>query len=118
MAGLFDGSPLERPVSCDLCGRDMKACVCTPVEPTQAVTPPGEQHPRIRREKRRGKWTTVIAGLAAEPTELKALLKKLQAAASCGGGVSAGELVLQGDHRDAVVARLVKLGFRAKPAGG
>lgn len=82
------------------------------------MTPTSEQHPRVRREKRRGKWTTVVAGLAGEPAELKALLKKLQAAASCGGGVSAGELVLQGDHRDAVVASLTEMGYQAKPAGG
>lgn len=118
MAGLFDGTPLERPVLCDRCGREVKACKCPAVVPERAATPPAEQSPRVRRERRRGKWTTAVAGLADEPTELKALLKQLQAAASCGGGLSDGELVLQGDHRDAVVARLIELGYRAKASGG
>lgn len=118
MAGLFDGTPLERPVTCDRCGRDVKACDCPPATHGPAATPPAEQSPRVRRERRRGKWTTVVAGLADAPAELKALLKQLQAAASCGGGVSDGELVLQGDHRDAVVAKLIELGYRAKASGG
>ncbi|MEO0530155.1 MAG: translation initiation factor, partial [Planctomycetota bacterium] len=76
------------------------------------------QHPRVRREKRRGKWNTVVGGLGGDAAELKSLLKVLRSELGAGGGVSDGELVLQGDHRDKVVQRLLALGYRAKPAGG
>lgn len=117
MAGLFDGTPLERPVTCDRCGRDVKTCDCPPETEENAV-PPSDQHPRVRREKRRGKWNTVVGGLAGETADLKALLKTLQAGLGAGGGVSDGELVIQGDHRDKVVAKLLDLGYQAKASGG
>ena len=119
MAGLFDGTPLERPVTCDRCGRDVKACDCPPQAAAPAKGPaPGDQHPRVRREKRRGKWCAVVAGFEADAATQKSLLKVLRGVVGAGGGVSDGELVLQGDCRDAVVAKLVELGYRAKPAGG
>jgi len=118
MPGLFHGTPLERPVTCDRCGRPVDECECVAGAPAVASTPPGEQRVRVRREKRRGKWNTVVAGLADDPQQAKRLLKELRGALGAGGGVSDGELVLQGDHRDAVVARLVELGYPAKAAGG
>ena len=107
MAGLFDGTPLERPVTHDP----------TPEAADDSV-PPSEQHPRVRRERRRGKWTTVVAGVESDAAGRKALLKALRTELGAGGGVTDDELILQGDHRDAVVAKLIELGYRAKPAGG
>lgn len=118
MPGLFDGTSLERPVTCDRCGREVHACDCPPVAARPEGKPPGEQSPRVRREKRRGKWNTVIAGIEGGAADQKALLKTLRTTLGAGGGLSNGELVLQGDHRDAIVARLIELGYRAKPAGG
>ena len=102
MAGLFDGTPLEQPV--------------TP-EPKPAPSP------RVRREKRRGKWCTVVAELGLPKDDAQALLKQLRTGLGTGGGLGdakdgAVELVLQGDHRDAVVRRLVDMGYKAKAAGG
>ncbi|MGL4513805.1 MAG: hypothetical protein ACRCT8_12000 [Lacipirellulaceae bacterium] len=79
---------------------------------------PSEQQPRVRRERRRGKWCAVVAGLDDDPATLKTLLSALRTKLGCGGGVSDGELVLQGDCRDAVVAKLVELGYKAKASGG
>ncbi len=118
MAGLFDGTPLERPVTCERCGREVKACDCPPVAKKAKASVASEQRPRVRREKRRGKWNTVVGGLTGETADLKALLKTLQAGLGAGGGVSDGELVIQGDHRDKVVAKLIELGYQAKAAGG
>lgn len=118
MAGLFDGTPLERPVLCERCGRDVAACDCPPVALSSNAKPPAEQHPRVRREKRRGKWNTVIGGLEGDTFQLKALLKTLRSDLGAGGGITDGELIVQGDHRDTVVERLKALGYRAKPAGG
>lgn len=125
MTGLFDGTPLERPVTCERCGRGLDDCAC-PKDGDGKPTPPSDQHPRVRREKRRGSWSTVITGLDPHATDHKALLKQLRTALGTGGGVTTAAgpngpepaLVLQGDHKDAVVERLTALGYRAKPAGG
>lgn len=82
------------------------------------VCQPSDQSPRVRREKRRGKWTTVVAELDPEATDLKALLKQLRTSLGTGGGITDGELILQGDHRDSVVDRLNAMGYKAKAAGG
>lgn len=125
MPGLFDGTSLQRPVTCERCSRDLAACPCPKDADGNAVLP-GDQHPRVRREKRRGKWSTVITRLDPVATDHKALLKQLRTALGTGGGVTTvtgkdGQeqaIVLQGDHKDAAVAALLKLGYHAKPAGG
>ncbi|MEM1303996.1 MAG: translation initiation factor, partial [Planctomycetota bacterium] len=92
-------------------------CNCPPAD--EPLTPsPADQSPRVRRERRRGKWATVVADLEGDAAFLKELASTLKSALSVGGGVTDGEIVLQGDHRDKVVERLKKLGFRAKAAGG
>lgn len=113
--GLFDGTPLERPLRCEECDELVDDCNCQPPEESR---PPANYDLRVRRERRRGKWSTVVAGLEADPAAQKTLLKELRGVLGAGGGVSDGELVLQGDHRDTVVRRLKELGHRAKPAGG
>lgn len=116
MPGLFAGTPLERPVICDRCGRDVAACDC-PTPPPPAASP-GDFNLRVRRERRRGKWCAVVAGLESDPAAQKSLLKELRSGLGVGGGVSDGELVLQGDCRDKLLERLAVLGYRAKPSGG
>ncbi len=115
--GLFDGTSLEQPVTCEHCNAELSACTC-PRDASGCVCPPSAQSPRVRREKRRGKWCTIIAGLDPVATDRKALLKQLRTALGTGGGVSDDEVVLQGDHRDAVVQRLCELGYSAKASGG
>jgi translation initiation factor 1 len=119
MAGLFDGTSLERPVTCEACGLAMDVCRC-PRDGAGRVARPKDQSPRVRRERRRGKWNTIVAGLDPDATDLKALLKHLKGTLGTGGGVDtdAVELVIQGDHRDAVVERLRGLGYKAKASGG
>lgn len=120
MPGLFHGTDLEQPVTCERCGREMAQCEC-PRDGAGKVVLPRSQQPRVRREKRRGKWCTVIAGLA--PADGQALLKSLKTALGTGGGVSeardgSAEVIVQGDHRDVVVERLKEMGYQAKAAGG
>lgn len=130
--GLFDGTPLEQPVTCERCHKPLDAgaadhCTC-PRGADGALCLPGDQHPRVRREKRRGKWCTIIAGLddaaGGGGTDRKALLKALRTSLGTGGGLATSKdhpsdaLILQGDHRDVVVERLCEMGYRAKTAGG
>jgi translation initiation factor 1 len=79
---------------------------------------PGDQHPRVHRERRSGKVVTVIRGLDPSATDLGAILKQLRTGFATGGTVSEGAIELQGDHRDRAVEFLKGLGYPAKAAGG
>lgn len=76
----------------------------------------------IRRESkgRRGRQVTTLAGLASLGEQRVArLASELKKRCATGGTVEAGgTIVLQGDHRDAAEAEIVKRGFLAKRAGG
>jgi translation initiation factor 1 len=117
MSGLFAGTSLEQPVTCEHCKNPLSACTC-PRTASGRPCPTSAQHPRVRREKRRGKWCTVVAELDPVATDLKALSKSLRTALGTGGGITDGELIIQGDHRDKVVEKLIALGYKAKPSGG
>ena len=126
--GLFDGTSFQQPVTCEHCHKPLDGpdrCTC-PRDAAGTLCLPKDQHPRVRREKRRGKWCTVIADLDDSDgvTDRKALLKTLRTTLGTGGGLAAAKdgtadaLILQGDHRDAVVRLLCEMGYSAKAAGG
>lgn len=115
--GLFDGTPLERPVTCAVCGRPTDQCTC-PRNANGAVTPPRDQPARVQREKRRGKWVTVISGLDPVASDLPAMLKRFKQRCSAGGGLRDDGFELQGDHRDLLVDELKRMGYPAKASGG
>jgi translation initiation factor 1 len=117
--GLFDGTPLQRPVTCERCGLALADCKC-PRDATGHVLLPKDQSPRVRREKRNGKFVTVVAGLDASANDLPAMLKGWRSSMGTGGTLDkkTGEIELQGDHRDRLVAQLIEQGFKAKAAGG
>lgn len=118
MAGLFAGTSLERPVTCPRCERPTAQCAC-PRSASGRITLPKDQPARVRREKRRGKLVTVVAGLDPRASDAAALLKELRSALGCGGTLTDDhELELQGDHRDKLVALLIARGYPAKPSGG
>jgi len=50
--------------------------------------------------------------------ELESLAARLKKLCGAGGGVKDGRIEIQGEHRDKLLAELVKLGFDAKRAGG
>lgn len=123
MSGLFAGTPLERPITCERCGLDLAACVCPRDRKTGKVLNPADQPVRVRREKRNGKVVTVIAGFTPRSDrtdDLPALLKRFRTTFGTGGTVSRpeGTIELQGDHRDKVIEHLKSLGYPAKAAGG
>lgn len=66
---------------------------------------------------------TVLTGFAPRSPrtdDLPALLSELKKKLATGGKVDsgAGEIELQGDHRDKLVAMLIAMKYPAKPAGG
>lgn len=81
---------------------------------------PSEQNLRIWLEKggRGGKIASVIKGYIGTENDLKELGKKLKKSCGTGGSTKDGEIIIQGDHRDKILALLVKAGYKAKKAGG
>jgi translation initiation factor 1 len=101
---------------CPNCRRAVRECVC----PKGA---PGAARPsaiRVGREikGRAGKGVTTITGLPLSASEIGALAAQLKKRCGSGGTVRAGVIEIQGDHRDVIVAALVKLGWPAKKSGG
>jgi translation initiation factor 1 len=75
---------------------------------------------RVGREVagRGGKGVSVITGLPLNEAALDALATKLKKSCGAGGAVKDGRIEIQGDHRDRLVAELIKLGYDAKRSGG
>jgi translation initiation factor 1 len=71
---------------------------------------------RVAREKRRNSAVTVVHGLAAG--EVEALGKELKRLCGTGGTAKNGQIELQGDHRDKIVAYFEARARRVKRAGG
>ena len=83
---------------------------------------PGAAAPRVRvgREVsgRAGKGVSVISGLPLDADALSQLATRLKKLCGAGGAVKDGSIEIQGDHRDRLVAELVKLGYEARRSGG
>ena len=73
---------------------------------------------RLDRKGRGGKSVTVIEGLRMPQKEREALLKQLKTKLGTGGTVKDTCLEIQGDHCDALMAVLEKLGYPTKRSGG
>ncbi len=118
MSGLFDGTSLERPVTCEVCEKPMNQCTC-PRGESGGVVQPKDQPARVGREKRRkGKTVTVITGLSPVASNLDAICARLKTACAAGGTITDGRIEIQGDHRERAMAILRDLGYPAKLSGG
>ncbi len=73
---------------------------------------------RLDRKGRGGKSVSVIEGLTMAEKEREALLKQLKARLGTGGTTRDAALEIQGDHCDALMAALGKMGYRPKRSGG
>jgi translation initiation factor 1 len=82
--------------------------------------PSAEQRVRVGREVagRGGKAVSVVSGLALDENALSALATRLKKMCGAGGAVKDGSIEIQGDHRDRLVAELLKLGYPARRSGG
>lgn len=91
-----------------------------PAQATARPSDPRDGFVRVRREKkgRGGKTVTAVSGLEGSAADLDRWLKLLKAHCGAGGTRDGDVLVIQGDHRERVQARLEAEGLRVKQAGG
>ncbi len=84
--------------------------------PEQQLLEPAKQRliVRIDRKQRGGKEVTLIEGFQGPDSALQALGKLLKTQCGTGGSAKDGEILVQGDVRDKVVAALLKAGYQAK----
>lgn len=101
---------------CPNCRLPLRECVCPKGAPGAAKV----TAVRVGREikGRAGKGVTTVAGLPMSLCDIESLATKLKKRCGSGGTVRAGVIEIQGDHRDVIVAELVKLGWPAKKSGG
>jgi translation initiation factor 1 len=104
---------------CPNCRRPVRECVCPKGAPG-AAKPGAAGSLRVGREVkgRAGKGVTTVAGLPLSLADIDALATKLKKRCGSGGTVRDGVIEIQGDHRDVIVAELIKLGWHAKKSGG
>jgi translation initiation factor 1 len=84
---------------------------------------PGAAKPsaiRVGREikGRAGKGVTTVVGLPLSLSDIESLATRLKKRCGSGGTVREGVIEIQGDHRDVIVAELIKQGWPAKKSGG
>lgn len=89
-------------------------------EPQQAETAPENQVLRIWLERGKGgKESTVIKGFSGPDDALEALAKSIKNKCAAGGSAKDGVIIVQGNHRDKIIAMLTAAGYRnVKKAGG
>jgi translation initiation factor 1 len=68
----------------------------------------------IDRRQRAGKQVTLVKGFVGKADDLAALGKALKVKCGVGGTAKDGEITVQGDLRDKVVALLQGMGYNAK----
>lgn len=97
-----------------------KALAGSLVAPLKGGSNGKEAMVRVGRETqgRGGKGVTVITGLPLAPSALDDLARQFKKRCGSGGSVRNGVIEIQGDHRDVLVAELVRLGWSAKRSGG
>jgi translation initiation factor 1 len=101
---------------CPGCGESVSSCGCG----KKTSRPAGDGIVRVRRESkgRGGKTVTVVTGVHVDETALKTLAGDLKKRCGSGGTVKGGDIEIQGDFCDLVIAELSQRGYKVKRAGG
>lgn len=78
--------------------------------------PPDKQHliVAIDRRCRAGKQVTLVKGFKGSSQDLNDLARALKTKCGVGGTAKDGEITIQGDFRDKIVALLTEMSYHAK----
>jgi translation initiation factor 1 len=78
--------------------------------------PPQQQklHVRMERSGRGGKTVTVVDNFVGRDDDLNALGKTLKVKCGVGGTIKEGQIIIQGDFRERIVALLREMGYPVK----
>ena len=105
---------------CPLCQKPVSECACKKKKSRSQTNIKIDGTIRIQREVkgRKGKTVTTVSGFQLDDNELRLLAAQLKRKCGTGGSVKDGIIIIQGDHRDALLSELKKQGYTAKLAGG
>ena len=105
---------------CKLCQKPVSGCTCKKKKSRPRTSIKYDGIIRIQREVkgRKGKTVTTVSAFQLADDELKSLAARLKRKCGTGGSVKDGIIIIQGDHRDALLSELEKQGYTAKLAGG
>jgi translation initiation factor 1 len=88
-------------------------------EPAKETLPAAKQKLKVRldNKNRGGKTVTLVEGFIGTEDDLVELGKKLKNHCGTGGSAKEGEMIVQGDQRDKVLALLLKNGYTLAKRG-
>ena len=104
---------------CTSCQKPVSKCTCKKKKSRSQKIIKSDGIIRVQREVkgRRGKTVTTVFGFDLDDNELKDLAKQLKRSCGTGGSVKDGIIIIQGNHRDALLSELKKQGYTAKLSG-
>jgi translation initiation factor 1 len=105
---------------CPSCQKPVSKCTCKKKKPKYQYNIKLDGIIRVQREVkgRKGKTVTTISGFQLDDDELRNLATQLKRCCGTGGSVKDGVILIQGDHRNTLVAELKNRGYKTKIAGG